>query len=258
MSNEKKTIPFYKTVTGSILIMAGICAVLYWIFFASLGWITGHGKEMGVPKLEGKSLSEAMKILSSEGFDVDIDSTYLPGEEALRVISQQPEGGTTVKHGRTIFLIVNRQAPPQTPMPNLVNLSFRSAELLLKSCKLLLGDTVMKPDMARGAVLAQLVDGNEIAPGTMIPQGTKVQLVVGDGLGNKMINVPDLKGMTYPEAIAILSGSNLGYTVVFDGYITDTLNAVIYQQIPDAFDEEGNPAKINEGDNIDLRVKQGD
>lgn len=248
--------PFYKTFWGSAVIIALICTALYWIFFASLGWITGHGKELLVPELEGKKLQEAFKILEAQGFDIDVDSTYNPEEEPLLILRQQPEGGTTVKHGRTIFLIVNKQSPPNTPMPNLVNMSYRSAEMLLKSCKLVLRDTLMKPDMAQGAVLAQLVNGEEIVPGTMIPQGTRITLVIGDGLGNRQINVPDLKGMTYPEAIAILSGNNLNYTVVFDGNIADTSTAVVYSQIPESFNEFNEPNKILEGDNIDIRVKQ--
>jgi len=248
--------PFYKTFWGSIITIAGICIVLYWIFFASLGWITGHGKELTVPKLEGKTLAQSLQVLEQQGFDVDIDSTYNPELKPLMVVMQQPEGGTTVKEGRTIFLIVNRQSPPSIPMPNLVNLSYRSAEMLLKSSKLFVGDTIMKPDMAQGAVLAQLFNGKEIAAGTQIPQGSRISLVIGDGLGNKEISVPDLNGMTYPEALAVLSGNNLNYTVVFDGDITDTTTAVVYSQMPEAVNEFNENVKILEGDNVDIRVKQ--
>lgn len=248
--------PFHKTLLGNIIFIALICVALYWVFFASLGWITGHGKELNVPKLKGKTLTESMKILESAGFDIDVDSTYSPDEKPLVVLDQQPEGGTTVKEGRTIFLIVNKQSPHSAPMPNLVNMSYRSAEMLLKSSKLILGDTTLRPDIAQGAVLAQMMNGKEIAPGTMIPQGSRIDLVIGDGLGNKEINVPDLTGMTYPEAIAVLSGSNLNYTVVFDDAINDTSTAVIYNQVPEAFNEFNEPNKIAEGDNVDIRVKQ--
>jgi len=248
--------PFHKTFIGNLLIIALICAAVYWLFFASLGWITDHGKEARVPELTGKPLGESVKILESAGFEVDIDSSYNPDKKPLAVLRQQPEGGSTVKLGRTIFLIVNRQSPPPTQMPNLVNMSYRSAEMLLKSRKLLLGDTIMKPDMAQGAVLSQLYNGKEIAPNTEKPQGSRITLVIGDGLGNKQINVPDLTGMTYPEAIAILSGSNLNYAAVFDGLITDTTTAVIYLQQPEAFNDFNEPNKIVEGDNVDIRVKQ--
>lgn len=248
--------PFHKTLIGTIAIIALICIVIYWLFFASLGWITGHGKEVKVPVLTGKTLKESVKILEAGGFDLDIDSAYSPDQKPLIILTQQPEGGTTVKQGRTVFLVFNRENPPSTPMPNLVNMSYRSAEMLLKSNKLILGDTIMKPDMAQGAVLNQMMDGKEIAPGTRIPQGSRISLVIGDGLGNKEINVPDLGGMTYPEAMAILSGSNLNYSAVFDGSISDTSTAVIYMQVPEPFNEFNEPNKIVEGDNVDIRIKQ--
>jgi eukaryotic-like serine/threonine-protein kinase len=248
--------PFQKTFIGNLAIIAAICAVLYWAFFASLGFITGHGEEVKVPVLTGKSVAESIAILEQQGFDVDVDSSYIPEQKALIVLSQQPAGGMTVKRGRTIFIIVNKLTPPQTPMPNLVNMSFRSAEMLLTSNRLVLGDTIFKPDIAQGAVLNQMLNGKDIAPGTMIPQGSKITLVIGDGLGNKEINVPDLSGLSYPEALAILSGSNLNYTVVFDGTISDTATAVVYIQQPAAFNEYNEPNKISEGDNVDVRVKQ--
>jgi eukaryotic-like serine/threonine-protein kinase len=248
--------PFYKTLGGTIIIIALTCIGVYWLFFASLGWITGHGKEVSVPVLKGKSLKEATAILEKAGFEIDVDSTYSPDQKPLIILDQQPEGGTTVKLGRTIFITFNKISPPNTQMPNLINMSYRSAEMLLKSHKLIMGDTIMKPDIARGAVLSQLLNGKEIAPGTALPQGSRITLVVGDGLGNKQINVPDLSGMTYPEAIAVLSGSNLNYTAVFDGVISDTSTAVIYMQQPEAFNEFNEPVKIQEGDNIDVRIRQ--
>lgn len=248
--------PFRKTFLGNLLIIILICIGLYWLFFASLGWITGHGEEVKVPELKGKSLAEAVAVLEKAGFEIDIDSTYVPDQKPLAVLDQQPEGGTTVKSGRTIFLTINKQSPVSIPMPNLVNMSYRSAEMMLKSNKLLLGDTTMRPDMARGAVLVQLFNGKEIAPGQPIPQGSKIDLVIGDGLGNKEINVPDLTGMTYPEAIAMLSGSNLQYTASFDGPITDTTTAVVYLQQPEAINEMNEPNKVPEGDNVDIHIKQ--
>jgi len=248
--------PFRQTFIANLLLIMGICVILYFLFFASLGWITGHGDERKVPELVGKPLNAVISALEQDGFDVDIDSTYDPEAKPLTIMDQQPESGMTVKTGRTIFLIVNKQAPPQTPMPNLVNLSYRSAEMLLKSNKLIMGDTTYKPDIASGSVLAQIYNGKDIPPGTMIPQGSKIDLVIGDGLGNKQISVPDLIGMSYPEALAMLSGSNLQYTVVFDGSISDTTTAVIYMQQPEAFNELNEPNRITEGDMVDIRVKQ--
>lgn len=248
--------PFRKTFLYNLILIGLICVAIYWVFFMSLKWITGHGEEMRVPELEGKAVGQAIAELENLGFRIDVDSVYDPAKGKQEVIDQQPKSGAKVKKGRTIFLTVNKEDAPNIEMPNLVNLSFRSAEMLLKSNKLILGDTQLVPDLADGAVLNQLYQGKEIAAGTPLPQGSRINLVIGDGLGTKEFPIPDIVGLSYLEAVAILNGSNLNFTVIFDGVITDTLSAVVYSQVPEALNEFHEHNTISEGDVIDFRVKQ--
>jgi beta-lactam-binding protein with PASTA domain len=234
----------------------GLCAALYVIFFSSLSLITQHGAEVKVPSVAGRDLRSAEKTLRAYGFDVVVDSSYDPGKKAFAVLNQQPEPGSVVKDGRTIFLTVNKAEPPTTPMPNLVNLSFRSASLIIKSNRLILGDTTYRPDIAAGAVLEQLFRGKTIAPGTSIPQGSRIDLVIGDGLGNVEFNVPDVIGMSFYEGRETLSGNGLHATPVFDADVTDTASAIIYNQTLAPFNEGGAPNRIREGDYVDIYIKQ--
>ena len=155
-----------------------------------------------------------------------------------------------------LFLTVNKSVAPETPMPNLVNLSFRSAALILKSNRLILGDTTYRPDIAKGAILEQRYLGQPIRPGQMIPQGSRIDLVIGDGLGNTELNVPDVIGMTYPEAVAQLSSSGLMPTTLFDADVTDTASAKVYKQTPNAISDIGAPSRIRQGDFIDIYIGQ--
>ncbi len=230
--------------------------VLYVLFFVSLGFITAHGKELKIPDVTNKDMKTAMKVLKDMNFDVYVDSTYEPKLKPLTVLSQIPEVGAVVKSGRTVFITVNKKMPPMTPMPNLINLSFRIAEVQLKNNKLVLGDTSYQPDIAQGAILKQLVNGQEIRPGQMVPQGSRVSLVIGDGLSNVQQDVPDVVGMAYPEGMALLAGSGLTCTPIFTGEISDTATAVIIRQSPKARNELGTPNHIKEGDIIDITIKQ--
>lgn len=153
-------------------------------------------------------------------------------------------------------MTVNKAIPPLTPMPNLLNLSFRSAELILKSNKLILGDTNYKPDIASGAILSQLYKGQEIRPGMMVPQGSRIDLVIGDGLGNTEFNVPDVIGLTYDEASSMLNGSGLTITAIWEGDIADSAMAIVYVQYPSAINEVNAPNRIKQGDVVDIRIKQ--
>jgi beta-lactam-binding protein with PASTA domain len=142
-------------------------------------------------------------------------------------------------------------------MPNLIGMSYRSAEMLLKNNKLVLGDTSYKPDIANGAVLSQLYKGAEIRPGQMIPQGSKVDLVLGDGLGNTQFNVPDVIGMTVDEGISMINGTGLQYTAVWDpSGITDSGTAIIYNQTPKPKNELNVFNRIKAGDVMDIFIKQ--
>jgi beta-lactam-binding protein with PASTA domain len=240
----------------NLVVVLLLCFVLYVLFFASLKCITRHGQEVKIPSVTGQNLKDAMKQLDAMSFDVYVDSAYEPQQKPFTVLKQMPDVGSTVKTGRTVFLTVNRTVPPGTPMPNLVSLSYRSAEMILKNNKLLVGDTTYRPDIAAGAILQQLYNGKDIKPGEMIPQGSKISLVIGDGLGVTEFNVPDVTGSTFDVGSATLSGNGLQYTVVWDAPITDSSSAVIYDQTPKAMNDLGTPNKIKAGDVVDIRIKQ--
>lgn len=240
----------------NVLAIIGLCIVLYFVFFAMLGFITGHGAQLKVPNIVGKTLKAGESQLKTIGFDIQIDSAYDPSKKPLMILGQEPEVGEIVKPGRTIFLTVNKAEPPKTPMPNLNGLSLRSAIMILNSSKLKLGDTTYRPDIAQGAVLDQLFNGNIIRPGQMIPQGSSISLVLGDGLGNTVFDVPDIVGLTYAEAVAMLSANNLQFTAVASDEITDTASAIVYMQVPSALNELGTANRLREGDELGFYFKQ--
>ncbi|MBS1771973.1 MAG: PASTA domain-containing protein [Bacteroidetes bacterium] len=245
-----------KTFRFNLLIVILLCVVLYILFFSSLSLITRHGAETKVPMVTGRDIRMAIAELDKNGFDVEVDSAYDPAKKPFVVLDQMPEAASVVKNGRTVYLTINKADPPLTPMPNLQNLSFRSAEMILKSNKLILGDTTYRPDIAKGAILEQLYKGQQIRPGMMIPQGSRIDLVIGDGLGNTEMNVPDVVGMSYEEALAMLNGNGLIVTAIWEGEITDSALAVVYRQSPGAINELGSNNRIKEGDVVDISIMQ--
>jgi beta-lactam-binding protein with PASTA domain len=245
-----------KSFLFNLIIVLLLCAGLYMLFFASLGLITRHGSEVKVPNVTGKDLKTAYAALENQGFDVDVDSAYDPQKKPFTVLAQQPEVGAIVKSGRTLFLTVNKGEPPMTAMPKLLDLTYRSAKMILGSSRLVLGDTMHRPDFAKGTVLDQLYKGKSIGPGDMLPQGSKIDLVISDGLGNVDMNVPNVIGMTFEQGMEILNGNGLTGYPVFDDVIDDTASAIIYKQIPAPYNELDAPNRIREGDVIDIRIKQ--
>ncbi len=225
-------------------------------FFNSLNYITNHGKEIVVPKLTGKTLTKVVDELRDKGFKIKIDSTYKSYIDPLQVLRQEPEEGSMVKLGRTIFLLVNRAEAPKIEMPDLVSKSFRNAILILKSYRFVMGDTIYRPDIASGAVLEQLYNGKKVSPGSKVPFGSRIDLVVGEGLADYEVDVPNLIGKSWRDAKEVLTAAGLFELLVYDGTIDDTMGAIVYKQYPEALNELDFPNAIRGGDMIDIHLMQ--
>jgi beta-lactam-binding protein with PASTA domain len=250
-----------KPLWQNILIGIGGLFFLLIVFFLSLGWITGYGKTAKVSSVVGQRYIAAQQQLEKEGFEVVIlDSVYVDSVAKLAVIRQTPEADEVVKAGRTIYLTINRMVPPQVEMPSLVGFSLKSAELYLQSLQLKLGAVTYKPDFARNAVLDQLFNGVPIAQGVKIPLGSSISLVIGSGVGGVESEMPNLVGLTYPEAINQLSllSINLGSVLSLET-IKDSASSFIYRQTPsylstklDSLTGMPLPNKIRQGQLVDL------
>src|SRR6201992_62682 len=116
-------------------ILAGIVLLLLLLllFLGSLALLTQHGKTIRIPSVSGLSFDDAKKSLQAQGFDVQIqDSVYNDTMRPLQVVKQFPEAESLVKINRTIYLTINQSQAPFVQMPNLVSMSFRNAEMVLK------------------------------------------------------------------------------------------------------------------------------
>lgn len=236
----------------NILFAILLVTLVLLIFLGSLGILTKHNKVLKIPSVAGKSLGMATKLLNDQGFEVNIqDSVYIDSIPPLTVIRQFPEADAAVKINRTVYLTVNRSVPPLVTMPRLVG-SFRSAVIILKQFGLKLGDTSYRPDFAKNSILSQLYNGQEIRPGTRISMGSTISLVLGSGISDVSVPVPDLFGMAYNEAKAKLDAMGIGLVTVVDPGVQDTLNAFVYKQHPDRLTDERKINRIRPGQMVDI------
>jgi beta-lactam-binding protein with PASTA domain len=137
-------------------------------------------------------------------------------------------------------------------MPNLVGYSYRSAEMALKNAGLQVGDISYKPFYSKNAVLEQNYEGKQITAGTKIQMGTKIDLVLADGIGSQKFPVPSLIGKTYCEARALLNEMNIDFGVVIAPGVSDTCNGYIWKQSPERFDDDRKFRYISSGQLMDV------
>ena len=237
-------------------VLAGFLLMVLLLFLLSifLGPCTRHGKNKTVPNVVGKTFQEAEKILNNSGFDVEIqDSIYIDTMAKGAVIRQVPDGDAIIKISRTVYITVNRQVPPTVEMPNLKDFSFRNAELQLRNMGLRIGDTSYIHDFARNTVQEQLYRGSPITPGTKIQQGSVIDLVLSDGVGETEFTVPNLIGMTFGEAKNFIESNGLSFlSVMPDPEVVDTAGAFIYKQDPTRVGVDGKRIKIRSGQTMNV------
>lgn len=240
----------------NILAGMGISFAIIAVFLLMLNLITNHGEYLTVPEVKGKDFKTVQADLEQKGFEVYIqDSIYVDTLAPNIIIKQFPEPEATVKVNRAIYLTVNCAVPPTVNMPNLIGMSIRNAILELKSLGLKLGDTTSVPDIAKNAVKDQIVGGVAVKPGSPIRMGTFVDLIVGAGLGGDEMAVPDLFGLSFPEAKVVLEVNGLQAGVVLlDDDLIDTTQGFVYWQNPMPFSTNAMPNTIRSGQLMDLRL----
>ncbi|TZF83684.1 PASTA domain-containing protein [Pedobacter sp. BS3] len=241
-----------KTFRNNLLVAIGSVIGFVLIVFFCLRFYTRHGEGLPVPKLKGLSVENAIQLLESQGFKYQIDSVFQMDKAPGLVVEQDPDPNTNVKNNRTIYLtIITRQAP-NVGFPDIQNITFLEAQAILSNYGLKIGDTTYISDIARDRVLAAKFGGEPVEKGQMLPKGSKVDLVLGDGKGASEVDLPDLKGLTLSEAIFSLKGASLSLgTVMYEGAITDSLNAHIIRQYPALSDSL---SKVAIGTKVDVVV----
>jgi len=225
------------------------------IAFFSLGYYTRHGSGIPVPKLKGLTIDKAMDILKEQGFGYKIDSVYVQDVPPGTIVEQDPDPGTNVKENRVIYLtMVTLQAPPVS-LPDLEQSNYREAIATISNYGLKVGDTTYRSDIARDRILEVRFGGQIIKPGTKLPKGSKIDLVLGDGEGASEVEIPELVNLDLDAARFAIKGAGLTVGIItYQGTITDSTNVVVVSQYPMKTDSL---SKTSIGTRINLTVSQG-
>jgi eukaryotic-like serine/threonine-protein kinase len=204
-----------------------------------------------VPSVIGFDILEAEAVLKNANLQgVVIDSIYLKGKPGGEIVQQDPEENASVKENRKIYLTITRFNTPMVKLPNVMQ-SLSVAISRLKSYGFMDFEITSKPSECTDCVIDVLHRGKSVKPGTNIPKGAKLTLVVGAGQTGELIFVPVLNGLNASSAETLLQekGLNLGAAPCADcATAEDSARAVIYRQIPNPENEN----MISVGSSIDV------
>lgn len=245
---------FWKETIGgfmlkNVLVAVGIIVVLSTAALFAVDFYTHHGEYQVIPDLRGSYVEEAEQILSKRGlYPQVIDSVYVRGKKLGTIIDQIPAPNSTVKSNRPVYLIINSRKVRQVSLPEINDVSYRQADAMLQSVGLSVASVEYAPSEFKDLVTDIKFHGNSILPGTRIPEGSAVVLVVGSGTGAVETKVPALKGMSLEDATIKASATsfNIGaveYDVPPSG---NEARYFIYRQRPIA------GSSLAEGSKIDI------
>lgn len=225
-----KTDTFRKNLITALVVIV----ILFFGLYFGLKAYTKHGVSIEVPQVKGMQIEQAIAALENQDLEYFIDSVYQMDMKPGLVIEQDPEPKAHVKTGRTVYLTIITQVPPEVAFPNIIDKTLIEASAILRNQSLKVGDTVYVADIARDVVLDVKFSGQPLQAGRMVPKGSRITLVLGNGRGSNEVELPNLIGLSLDEARFALTGVglNLG-SITYSGAVLDSLSARVISQLPD-------------------------
>lgn len=228
--------------------------LLFFLYLKFLDIYTLHNKHILVPDYSNFHISQLDSISNENNIRyIIIDSVSDLEKPKGIVLNQIPKPNTKVKKKRRIYLTITETNTSVVKFPDVYDLTLRQALRQIELTGLLVGKLEYKSDIATNKILDFNVNGISIFEGQEILKGTTVNLVVGKGLSEEYVFVPDLIGLSRVEAHIVLKTSSLNIgSEFYDENCEDSTLAVVYKQTPTF--ENDNELKL--GSTIDLFLKK--
>ncbi len=183
---------------GLLLLALGL-----WLFAQGL-YRYLNPPEYPVPDLVGKTAREAFLLLKDTGLALEVAEGNDPTKPKEVVLAQEPPPGTRLREGRTVRLVLNQAR--LNPLPNLQGLREEDAEARLRE----LGLRVEKKAWVESPEALGVVLGSDPPPGTPMPPGSGVRLLLSQGQGTgATVPLPKLTGLFREEALFLLNAAGL-------------------------------------------------
>ena len=183
----------------------------YFLFEWVMTGIIHSRKEVMVPDIKGKSLSEAVSLLSPLNLgikkeDEEFDKDYPAGT----VVRQNPLPGISVREGKIVRVTIS-QGGETIFVPDLLGQQARTAEINIRSQGLSLGEesSVFSLSVEKGSVVSQ-----DPAAGEIVDKESLVNLIISAGIPpESMTLMPNFIGKDLSEAKSWSENKGISLTV---------------------------------------------
>lgn len=233
---------FYLSLAG--LILFGLLSILA-LDNIIMPAYTNYNEGLTVPDVTKISLEEAEELLAVYGLNFEVaERRANAAYPANYVIDQSPSPNFIVKPNRKIYLTVNTAETPKVEVPTVENLSYRNAVIQLQNYGLEVGSISYESSRFKSVVLRQ-----GIQPGLMVEKGTQVDLVISDGLGDRVVKIPEIVGLLLPEAQLKLREAGLRVGEIRFQPTKDVVPNTVLSYTPEV-------TEIREGETLELVISE--
>ena len=213
---------------GRLLLLAATLVVTFGAFFLTALRVTTRAREVAVPDVRGRAVTEATALLAQAGLVLSVDQRRAdPKIAADHVLSQDPPPGTVLRRQRAVRVRVSDgQRDPE--VPSVVGLAERTAEIVLTQASVAIGARaeVETGTYPAGAVIAQDPPG--------AGRAGSVNLLVNRGQAGSTYVMPDVIGTLGVRVVDILRRRGFRVTVGADEPYPGLPPGVVVRQTPQA------------------------
>jgi serine/threonine-protein kinase len=189
-------------------------------------WLLGSAQGE-VPQVVGLGRDDAVRAVADAGFAPVVVPVASPPELTDRVVGASPDVGARADTDSPVTLRVGR-GPGLIQVPLLVGRSPEAARVAAEQAGLVL-TPVPRLRATDDPTEVGAVVGQNPVPGSLLPAGAAVELVVGERRAT--LQVPDVTGRDRASAVATLEGVGLEVTVrEVDGRAGATAGTVVAQR----------------------------
>ena len=221
-----------------VILIAFFC-LMNWVV---MPWYVHDGGTVKVPDVVGMDSSEAKMVLDTTGLQFEPGGTQSSKLPLSTVLSQNPDAGSTVKHGRRVYLVMSGGAE-KVQVPNLIGHSQREAQFMLERVGFKVGAVTSdsSSEFPQNVVMTQ-----SVPPGGMLATGTRISMVVSSGpVEEGEVAVPNLVGRPLAEAQRLILNSNLLLGKITFQPSTKLVPNTVLEQYPRAKDVVPKGTAIN-------------
>ena len=163
---------FYKKhkILSTVILIALVDILLLVISYFALSVFTNHGNKETVPSLTGMDVEKATEMLDRRNLKIEIaDSSYVEGARPGSILEQNPEAGSFVKDGRTIYVTIRTYSTKLVKVPMLTDMSSRQSQSILTALGIKDVRIQSVPSEFRDLVTDVRCNGASLTEGSKIP-----------------------------------------------------------------------------------------